>query len=397
MTRPLAVLLVEDSPSDAALVGEACASTVVLEVAPTLREAEARLARGGIDVVLLDLGLPDSQGLDTLTALRSRYQDATIVVLTGFRDSGELGLAAVRLGAQDYLSKDQLTLPLLSRTLNYAVERKRLQDALLASERHYSQRLEQQVAERTALAEQRATQLRELATALALSEQRERQRISRLLHDELQQLLVAATYLAGQLASASSEKQRAQNAQRLQRILQDAIEQSRSLTAQLSPPVLFDAGLAQALQWLQRQLQENHGLSVRLEVLSAIPTMPIELTATIFESVRELLFNVIKHSHASEAAVSVELRPGDQLRVVVTDQGAGFDRSRVGHAGEHFGLANLNHRVGLIGGRFVLHSEPGKGCMAEIIVPAVITAGDRALGTRHDQTTPSKSKSCEDR
>jgi serine phosphatase RsbU (regulator of sigma subunit) len=119
------VLLVEDDEGDAFLVGELLAETdaaIDLAVATSLNQARARLA--GVDCVLLDLGLPDAQGLDGLRQVLAAASGAAVCVLTGRQDE-HLGIAAVAEGAQDYLVKGQVDGVLLARALRYAVERKR--------------------------------------------------------------------------------------------------------------------------------------------------------------------------------------------------------------------------------------------------------------------------------
>ena len=110
-TLPLNVLSVEDNPGDARLIGELLVESDLpfsVENVERLSDGLARLRRGGVDVVLLDLSLPDSSGLETLTAMRAEAPDVPIVVLTGHGDEPQLGLEAVRQGAEDYLVKGEL-------------------------------------------------------------------------------------------------------------------------------------------------------------------------------------------------------------------------------------------------------------------------------------------------
>jgi two-component system sensor histidine kinase UhpB len=125
---------VEDDPEQAGLIGKILGKAgngFELDWAPQLSEGLARLNQGGIDVVILDLGLPDSWGLETFTRAYEEQPGIPFVVLTGLGDE-DLGIAAVRQGAQDYLVKGMVDGHLLSRSILYAVERRRAQEALLA-------------------------------------------------------------------------------------------------------------------------------------------------------------------------------------------------------------------------------------------------------------------------
>ena len=124
------VLLIEDNPTDAVLVQEHLFDRTItpfrLEHVDSLGKGLDRLSRGGIDVILLDLSLPDSEGMNTFDGVSGQTSEAAIVLLTG-TDDRELALSIVRKGAQDYLVKGQIDGSILERSLRYAVERKRLE------------------------------------------------------------------------------------------------------------------------------------------------------------------------------------------------------------------------------------------------------------------------------
>lgn len=129
--KPIKVLLVEDNPGDSRLIREmlveATGAAFDLEYASRLQAGLEHLSGGRIEVVLLDLGLPDSQGLETLTKTYDQAPEVPIIVLTGLNDE-TLGVQAVNKGAQDYLIKGQVDKNLLVRTIRYAIERKRAED-----------------------------------------------------------------------------------------------------------------------------------------------------------------------------------------------------------------------------------------------------------------------------
>jgi signal transduction histidine kinase len=370
MSDRLRVLVVEDNPTDALIVrgslhNEATRTFEVVDV-PTLAEALEQLERREIDVVLLDLGLPDSEGLATLRTTRGRFPSIPLIVFTGQQDD-DLGLQALKDGAQDYINKNEITGPLLARMLRYAIERNRAELEREEARRQLEElnrTLEQKVAERTALAEQRLKQLRQLARELATAEQRERRRIACLLHDDLQQLLVAAKL---QIDGWQPAGHRRDGEERVSATLAQAIALSRSLTSDLSPPALYEIGLDAALASLIRRMRDDFQLSVNLQMETDPTSLNFELRTIVFEAVRELLFNVVKHSGSREATVQVGLSGDEGIELLVQDSGVGFvpDRSRFEGA-SGFGLSNLRHRVQLIGGDMHIDSAPDNGTRVRI-------------------------------
>lgn len=129
--KPINVLLLEDDPFDQELVkvrlDPQVYSHFTLEYANLLRSALERLEKGGIDVILADLNLPDTDGLDTITALKAKAPNIPIVVLTGSEDQ-ELALLMAKVGVQDYLLKTEVVRSSLARSIQYAVERTRLNE-----------------------------------------------------------------------------------------------------------------------------------------------------------------------------------------------------------------------------------------------------------------------------
>ncbi len=138
------ILLIEDNPGDARLIKEMLAgakgAAFDIECTDLLSAGLLRLSQGGVNAILLDLGLPDSQGLETLTRTLTEAKSVPIVVLTGLDDES-VGIRAVQVGAQDYLIKGHIDGNLLARTLRYAIERKTSEELL----KKYSRELEEKL------------------------------------------------------------------------------------------------------------------------------------------------------------------------------------------------------------------------------------------------------------
>lgn len=233
--------------------------------------------------------------------------------------------------------------------------------------------LEQRVAERTAVAERRAEQLRALAAELAQAEQRERRRIAQTLHDDLQQLIAGAKLYLGLARGGTEDARLNQLLGQVDHLLEQAVDSSRTLTMELSPPVLHEGSLADALHWLSRWMQQTHGLDVEVQIEQDIDPVADEVCLFVFQSVRELLFNIVKHAGVSWAGLSVARLEDDRIRVVVSDAGRGFDPDHSISADDMrggFGLFSVRERVEWLGGQVQIESHADRGTRATIHVPA---------------------------
>ncbi len=229
--------------------------------------------------------------------------------------------------------------------------------------------LERKVDERTQELAQRAAQLRALTGELTLTEQRERTRLAHILHDHLQQVLVAAKFRLTLLGRGGDDVVN-KATKEVEELIDESILASRSLTAELSPPILHEAGLSEGLQWLARRMADTQGLFVDLELNECGP-LPDDLKILLFQSVRELLFNVAKHANTRSAVVNLRCFDGS-LQVTVSDQGVGFDPLAMPLAGERgrgFGLLGIQERLGFMGGALRIESSPGQGSRFVLSVP----------------------------
>lgn len=231
--------------------------------------------------------------------------------------------------------------------------------------------LERLVAERTAEAMALASQLRELASELTLTEQRERQSLAKVLHDNIQQMLVAAKLQTSILVNRQQDEDLATSARLVRDLLDKTLSTSRTLTAELSPPILYDGGLGPGIQWLARNFFEKHRLKV--DVLFDPSGEPVveDVRIFLFDAVREILFNVVKHSGVKEARVECSRGKDERVRATVSDSGKGFDLTLWQGVGktEGFGLFSIQQRIRHMGGELDIDSAPGRGTRITVIGP----------------------------
>jgi len=222
--------------------------------------------------------------------------------------------------------------------------------------------------------EKQSNRLRKLADQVVSTEQQERKRIAAIIHDHLQQILVAGKLQVSLVLREMKKKEydrAAISLLRLEEFLDEATRAAKTLTVELRPPVLYEDGLAAAFQWLAKKFKHDHDLEVSLE-LDEIPHSALtdNLKIMTFESVKELLFNVVKYSGIHEAELSLKYAPG-YIVVRVKDNGYGFDISHMGNrsSDKGFGLFSIRERLRLLNGDLKIDSQPGKGTTIEMTIP----------------------------
>jgi len=214
-------------------------------------------------------------------------------------------------------------------------------------------------------------QLRSLASELSLSEERLRRRIATDVHDNIGQNLAISKIKLESLVKSASSAELAKGLGQVSELIGRMIESTRSLTFELSPPVLYELGFEAAVEWLVRNMRKQHGLST--EFVNDRRPKPLDEAAMVFlfQAVRELLVNIAKHARADNVIVSTE-RVGDEVHVSVEDDGVGFDllhARQIGWQNGGFGLFSIRERLGHIGGHLSIESKPGHGTLATLIVP----------------------------
>jgi signal transduction histidine kinase len=419
---PIRLLLVEDNPGDARLVREHLADVVgrehfVLATAPTLAEAKTLAAGGPFDIVLLDLSLPDSAGLETLAHWRLAAPELPVIVLTGSDDEA-LAIAAVREGAQDYLVKGRIDGDVLTQAIRYAIERKHVQEVLehakadlerrveerTAELREINAQLQSEIAERTLAQQQAAALLQSEQAARVLVESANRSKdeflavLSHELRTPLNAILGWAEILRGGDSSAAEVQEGVEiierNARAQARLVEDVLEVSRIICgkvrltlAEVDLATIIDAAVTSA-----RPAAAARGVHLRRTGTDA----PIPISGDpdrLQQVVSNLLSNAIKFTPGGG---SVEVATGRQEQAAVVrvqDTGIGiredflplvFDRfqqsdasSTRNHSGLGLGLSITRHLVELHGGSIDAASDgEGQGAVFTVALPlSTSTAG----------------------
>lgn len=215
---------------------------------------------------------------------------------------------------------------------------------------------------------------RSLAKAVWKVQEEERRRLARELHDGLGQTLTALTLQLERLREKLGQAALPELAGRLDdsvEMARGALNETRELSRLLRPPVLDDLGLAAALSWLARTLDQRTGLKVELELAALGERLDADLETLLFRLIQEALTNVLRHSGAGRAQVALR-RAGANLELRVADAGRGFDPEAVLTGGANgSGLRGMRDRLELFGGQLHLASAPGEGTVIAASVPLV--------------------------
>ena len=223
--------------------------------------------------------------------------------------------------------------------------------------------------------------LKSLASQLSLTEERERHRLATDLHDQISQSLVISKIKLDQLRKSSTSDEFNKPLEDVCNCLGQIIDDTRTLTFDLSYPILYELGFEAAVaEWLTDQIQEKHG--IRTEFVDDGHQKPLDddIRVLLFRNVRELLINVVKHAQANKVRVSIR-KVKDNISVSVEDDGAGFDPVEVTSMAAkraEFGLFSIRERLEQLGGLIEIDSKPGRG--SKITMTAPLKNEDQADG-----------------
>jgi signal transduction histidine kinase len=330
-------------------------------------------------LLLTEEALESPRGSLLLEMLKAQppWSELPLIILTSggeSRRAGLLNLAAAAAGSVTLLERPISTMT-LTRSVQVALHSRRRQYQvrdLVAQLANLNQTLEGRVARRTAEAVEQAQKLRILSAELSLAEEAERRRIAAMLHEDLQQLLVAARMQLAALGRTRDLAQREAIAREIADVLERSFKLTRSLSVELAPPVLYEHGLAAALEWLATETRKNYNVEVTLEADPTANPKAADARVFLFRAVRELLLNSLKHAGGSAVHITMQHRRPDRVRIMVADDGPGFDPNSLddqGTGSQTVGLLNLRERVSNFGGEFHINSGPERGTRITLSLP----------------------------
>ncbi len=213
--------------------------------------------------------------------------------------------------------------------------------------------------------------LRSLASQLSLAEERQRRRIAVEVHDQIGQNLAFAKMRLAELARQTSVQDVPELAEEVLALIDGTIQDTRALVSELGSPVLYELGFVPAVAGLCKEIERGHGLHVRYEDDKRPKPLADDVQVLLFQSLREILANVLKHARATKVDVSLSVKEAC-LEIVVCDDGVGFDPAGLQgmiQDGENFGLFSIQQRLESVAGHMSIDSAPGGGACITLTAP----------------------------
>ena len=342
-------------------------------------ECSRQIAAGTGALLLTEEALESPLLSNLLEVLKAQppWSELPLIILTSGGESRRarlLDLAAAAAGTVTLLERPISTRTLV-RSMQVALRSRRRQYQtrdLVMQLKNLNETLEHRVAERTRRAVGQAQKLRLLSAQLSLAEEAERRRIAEMLHEDLQQLLVAARMQLAALSRTRDVAQREAIARGIADILERSFKLTKSLTVELAPPVLYEHGLAAALEWLAAETVKNYNVKVTVQADSSANPKAADVRIFLFRAVRELLLNSVKHAVGCAVHITMRCLQPEKVRIIVADDGPGFDPNSLDNErpdSQTVGLLNLRERVSNFGGEFHINSDPKRGTRITLSLP----------------------------
>ena len=327
------------------------------------KEALDHLLKSDIAVILLDVSMPEMDGFDLAEMIRQhpRFHRIPIIFISAVLLTDVDRLKGYERGAVDYISVPVVP-ELLRAKVSVFVDLHR----------------------KTRQLEMLNLELRRLSSSLIAAQDQERRRIARDLHDGLGQELSGAKMMIDCIKMREQTTEwKEQAAAEASALIDQAIQQIRSMSHLLHPPMLDEIGLQSSLRWYLDGLTKRSGLETSLEVQPEdFPRFGSELETTIFRVVQEALTNVFRHAEARRVGLDLAIRDG-QILIKVCDDGKGIPDSVADFEGDKIGIgiAGMRQRVKELGGELRLRNS-NPGTLLEAVIP-IKSGAPQSRGAPH--------------
>nr|MDA3897107.1 ATP-binding protein [Desulfobacteraceae bacterium] len=297
-----------------------------------------------------------------------RFQPKSVLCLPVIRHSQLVGLLYLEndIATSAFTTERIVVLQLLASQAAISLENARLYENVI----HNEKEIRKISAEREEESISYQAQLRSLSSELSLTEEHERRKIAIDLHDRIGHTLTDASIKMRLIKNKEHSPDFPAKFEKIHSLINRSIQEARSLSFELSPPILYDLGLEAALDWLAEQTQNQHDIEVKFIDDMTDKPMNEDRSILLFQASRELLFNIVKHSRATKAIVSIS-KEENNIRIEIKDNGIGFEASRQDSNFKNggFGLFSIRERINHQGGRLEIKDEPGVGSRVTMISP----------------------------
>ncbi|MBE0650980.1 MAG: response regulator [Bacteroidales bacterium] len=360
------ILAIDDDENNLILIKTILSKNIedgIVQTAMSGIEGIAKAKELKPDVILLDILMPGMNGFEVCQALKNDdfTKDIPILLVSALGQNYQNRIKGLNLGAEAFITKPFESPELISH-VKVLLRIKDAEDMLRKKNEDLEKSLEE--------IKNDQEKLRKLNSELLMAEEKERRRIAEYLHDGIGPILSLANINLSSLLRKELVPDVQGTIHKATKLLSDAIAQSRSLTYDLSPPVLYELGLIPAIKWKLSQVELNHKINTGFQ--SSLPKLDLSIDTGIlvYRIISELLTNVIKHASANK--IDIQIKKDERFYYfLVSDNGKGFDfkGKTTLLSNNSYGLFSIKERLDSIKGDFIIETELNKGTKTTISIP----------------------------
>lgn len=354
MKKKLKILHLEDLPFDVEMVEKTLIKASLefeKRVVDNRVDFEEALSDFTPDVILSDHSLPSFNSTAALKIVQQLTPDIPLILVTA-TVSEEFAVNVLQQGATDYILKNNL---------------QRLPAAIQSAIEKATAIREKKIAEKEL--KKSYQQLRKLASHLQNIREEERSAMAREIHDELGQQLTGlkldVLWLTLKLTHADKEVQ--EKVKSMEGLLSASLQTVKRLATELHPAILEKLGIIEAIKWQSLEFEKRTGLKVILSLTAEAIEISAAISIALFRIYQESLTNIARHAQATMVTCSLQ-KWDEELFLIITDNGIGFDIKSIKDK-QSLGLLGMKERTVMIGGKYEIASEPGKGTRVLVVVP----------------------------